>query len=152
MSSPSLYRAHSEKIRACQWSRFGRVQLFATPWTVAHHAAPLSMGFSRQGYWSGFPCPFPEDLPTQGSNPCLLHLLHWLVCSLPLGPSGNSLYCIWMIPTEAPKAQQHSEILEGKIKRSKTLLLSLSRGQENRWDKLFFRPGSGRDGNSVEPS
>ena len=34
------------------------VQLFATPWTVAHQA-PLSMGFSRQEYWSGLPFPSP---------------------------------------------------------------------------------------------
>ena len=38
------------------------VQLFATPWTVAHQA-PLSMGFSRQEYWSGVPFPTPGDLP-----------------------------------------------------------------------------------------
>ena len=37
-------------------------QLFATPWTVACKA-PLSMGFSRQKYWSGLPCPSPENLP-----------------------------------------------------------------------------------------
>ena len=36
-----------------------------TPWTVAHQA-PLSMGFSRQEYWSGLPCPSPEDLPDPG--------------------------------------------------------------------------------------
>ena len=35
---------------------------FATPWTVARQA-PLSMGFSRQEYWSGVPFPSPEDLP-----------------------------------------------------------------------------------------
>ena len=35
-----------------------RVQLFATPWTVAYEA-PLSMEFSRQQYWSGLPFPFP---------------------------------------------------------------------------------------------
>ena len=35
-------------------SRFSHVLLFATPWTVAHQA-PLSMGFSRQEYWSGLP-------------------------------------------------------------------------------------------------
>ena len=38
------------------------VQLSATPWTAAHQA-PLSMGFSRQEYWSGVPCPPPGDLP-----------------------------------------------------------------------------------------
>ena len=41
------------------------VQLFVTPQTVAHQA-PLSMGFSRQEYWCGLPCPPPEDLPDLG--------------------------------------------------------------------------------------
>ena len=45
-----------------------RVRLFATPWTVAYQA-PLSMGFSRQGYWSGLPFPSPEDLPDPGIEP-----------------------------------------------------------------------------------
>ena len=49
-----------------------RVQLFATPRTVAYQASP-SMGFSRQGYWSGLPIPSPEDLPDPGSNPGLPH-------------------------------------------------------------------------------
>ena len=38
------------------------VQLFVTPWTVAHQAL-LSMGFPRQEYWSGLPFPPPGDLP-----------------------------------------------------------------------------------------
>ena len=42
-----------------------RVQLFATPWTVAYQALP-SMGFSRQEYWSGVPVPSPGDLPNPG--------------------------------------------------------------------------------------
>ena len=46
-------------------SRFSRVQLFVTPWTVAHQA-PLSVGFSRQRYWSGLSCPCPGDLPNPG--------------------------------------------------------------------------------------
>ena len=49
-----------------------RVQLFATPWTVARQA-PMSMGFSRQGYWSGLPCPPLGDLPSPGSNLGLQH-------------------------------------------------------------------------------
>jgi len=44
------------------------VQLFATLWTVAHQAPP-SMGFSRQEYWSGLPCPPPGDLPDPGIKP-----------------------------------------------------------------------------------
>ena len=42
-----------------------RVQLSATPGTVAYHT-PLCMGFSRQEYWSGLPLPFPEDLSDPG--------------------------------------------------------------------------------------
>ena len=45
-----------------------RVQLFVTPWTVAYQAS-LSMGFSRQEYWSGLPFPYPEDLPSPGIEP-----------------------------------------------------------------------------------
>ena len=43
------------------------VQLFATLWTIARQA-PLSMGFSRQEYWSGLPCPYPGDLPDKIDN------------------------------------------------------------------------------------
>ena len=49
-------------------SCFSHVRLFATPWTVACQA-PLSMGFSRQEYWSGLPCPPPGDLPDPGIEP-----------------------------------------------------------------------------------
>ena len=49
-------------------SRYSHVRLFATPWTVARQA-PLSMGFSRQDYWSGLPCPPPGDLPNPGIKP-----------------------------------------------------------------------------------
>ena len=45
-----------------------RVRLFATPWTVAYQAS-LSMGFSRQEYWSGLPFPSPGDLPDPGIAP-----------------------------------------------------------------------------------
>ena len=45
-----------------------RVRLFATPWTVAYQAS-LSMGFSRQEYWSGLPFPSPGDLPDPGIEP-----------------------------------------------------------------------------------
>ena len=51
------------------------VELFVTPWTVAHQA-PLSMGFSKQEHWSGLPFPSLGIFPTQRSNLCLLCLLH----------------------------------------------------------------------------
>ena len=44
------------------------VQLFATPWTVAHQA-PLSMGFTRQEYWSRLPFPSRRNLPNPGIKP-----------------------------------------------------------------------------------
>ena len=40
-----------------------------TPWTTAAYQAPLSMGFSRQGNWSGLPFPSPGDLPNPGIEP-----------------------------------------------------------------------------------
>ena len=45
-----------------------RVRFFVTPWTVAYQA-PLSMGFSRQGYWSGLPFPSPGDIPNPEIKP-----------------------------------------------------------------------------------
>ena len=52
---------------------FSHVQFFATPWTVACQA-PLSMGFSRQEYWSGLPFPPPGDVPDPGIEPVSLVL------------------------------------------------------------------------------
>ena len=49
-------------------SPLSHVQLFATPWTVALQA-PLSMGFSRQEYWSGLPFLSPGDLSDPGIKP-----------------------------------------------------------------------------------
>ena len=61
------------------------VRLFATPWTVAYQA-PLSMGFSRQEYWSGLPCPSPWDLP----NPRIeLRSPTLRADSLPVEPPGR---------------------------------------------------------------
>ena len=52
----------------CILSSFSLIWLFETLWTVAHQA-PLSMGFSRQEYWSGLPWPPPGDLPDPGMEP-----------------------------------------------------------------------------------
>ena len=63
-----------------------RVRLLATPWTVAYQD-PLSMGFSRQEYWSGLPFPSPGDLPDPGielGSPALQ------ADTLPSGPSGKA--------------------------------------------------------------
>ena len=78
-----------------------RVQLFVTPWTVALQA-PLSMGFSRQESWSGFPFPTPGDLLTQRSSPCLLCPLHWQVDSLPLAPPIKPRFISIATPPPVP--------------------------------------------------
>jgi len=52
----------------CMLSCLSHVWLFVTLWTVAHQA-PLSIGFSRQEYWSGLPCTPPGDLPDPGIKP-----------------------------------------------------------------------------------
>ena len=52
-------------------SCFNHVQLLVTPWTIAHQAS-LSMGFSKQEYWSELPCPTPGDLPDPGIEPMSL--------------------------------------------------------------------------------
>ena len=55
----------SWSVSVCMLSGFSHIWLFVTLWTVACQA-PLSMGFSRQEYCSGLPCPPPRDLPNPG--------------------------------------------------------------------------------------
>ena len=68
------------------------VQLSATPWTVARQA-PLSMGFFRQQYWSGLPCPPPGDLPDPGIKPVSPGAPSLQADSLPLSHRGSPTYC-----------------------------------------------------------
>ena len=68
-------------------SHFSRVQLFATLWTLACQA-PLSMGFSRQEYWSGLPFPSPGDLPHPGIEIVSLTSLALAGESLHIGTSS----------------------------------------------------------------
>ena len=63
----------------------GGVFIFATPWTIAHQA-PLSVGFSRRGYWSWLPFPSPGDLADPGIEPSLVH---WQADSLLLSHQGS---------------------------------------------------------------
>ena len=65
-----------------------RVQLFATPWTVAHQA-PLSMGFSRQEYRSGLPFLSPGDLPDPGIEPMSPALAGGFFTTEPPGTPGK---------------------------------------------------------------
>ena len=67
-------------MHACVLNHFSCVQFFATLWTVAHQA-PLSMGFPRQEYWRGLPCPheilYPQPVLTSAlGDMCILSLLY----------------------------------------------------------------------------
>ena len=62
-------------MNVCMLKLLSHAQLFAAPWTIVHWAS-LSMEFSRQEYRSGCPFLFHGIFPIQGSNTCLLCLLH----------------------------------------------------------------------------
>ena len=74
----------------CVLSCYSHVQLFVILWSVTHHA-PLSMGFSRQEYWNGFPCPRLGDLPDPGIEPESLMSPTLAVRFLPLRPPEKPL-------------------------------------------------------------
>ena len=76
--------------RACVCAGCSIVSDSTTPWTVAHQA-PLSMGFSRQEYWSGLPLPSPGDLPYPGIEPGSPALQADSLPSEPPGEPRNSL-------------------------------------------------------------
>ena len=76
-------------IGPCMLSHFSHVQVFMTPWTVVLQA-PLSTRFSRQEYWSGFPCPPSGDLPNPGIEP-----------ASPVDPAGG------FFTTEPPRKPQN---------------------------------------------
>ena len=72
-------------------SSFCGVQLFVTLWTIARWV-PLSLGFSRQGYWSGLPCPPPGDLPNPGIEPTSLTSPALAVGFFTTGATWEALY------------------------------------------------------------
>ena len=72
----------------CMLSCFSRIWLFATLWTVACQVS-LSTEFFRQEYWRGCHALLQGIFLTQGSNLCLLHLLHWEAGPLRLAPPGK---------------------------------------------------------------
>ena len=65
----------------------------ATVWMVPLQA-PLSMGFSRQEYWSELPCPSPGDLPSTRDPTRVSRLLHWQAGSCPLAPPGKPRHAL----------------------------------------------------------
>ena len=96
----------SSDILLRKWKSLSRVQLFTIPWTVVYQAS-LSMGFSRQEYWSGLPFPAPGDLPNPGIKPRSPALQADALPSEPpgmplLGYMSSHLGPIWMIQNSFP--------------------------------------------------
>ena len=81
----NINRQLSQKF-VCMLSGFSHIWLFVILSATAGQAH-LSMGFSRQEYWSGLSCPSPGDLPDLGIK--LTSFVHWQVSSLPLVPPGK---------------------------------------------------------------
>ena len=82
---------------------FSRIQLFRTPWTIAHQV-PLLTEFSRQEYWSRLSFPSPGDLPNQGLNPDLLHgkqILYWAY------QTGNPITYMWNLKNTTNRWRWH---------------------------------------------
>ena len=91
-TSRATWEALFEKC-VCVLSCFSHIRLFATLWTVAHQAS-LSMGFSRQEYWSGLLCPLPGDLLDTGIELGFPTLHVDSLLSKPLGRPQTSSYKI----------------------------------------------------------
>ena len=85
-----------------------RVRLFATLWTVAYQA-PLTVGFSRQEYWSGLPFPSPGDLPNPGIEPGSPALQ---ADALPSEPPGKLIYCVAAAAAAAKSLQSCSTLCD----------------------------------------
>ena len=92
------------------------------------HQAPLSIEFSRQGYWSGLPFLLQGIFPTQASNP---HLLHWQADSLPLSHQGSLV---------EKEMATHSSILAWRIPWTEELggLQSTGRKESDTTERLHF--------------
>ena len=110
VSFTSVSRPHPSKISilssdylslswvlACRLSHFSRVQLFATPWTVARQA-PLSVRYSpSRSTGVGCHALLQGIFPTQGSNSSLLHFLHRRRILYPLSHLGSPIFIIWIL-------------------------------------------------------
>ena len=84
----------------CYVQLLSRVQLCVTPWTVACQA-PLSMGFSRQEYWSGLPFPSPGDYTDPGMelvSPVAPALAGRFFTTEPPGKSYNTIFFVFFTP------------------------------------------------------
>ena len=92
-------------MHVCMLSHLSHVWLCVTLWTLALQA-PLSMGFSKQEYWSGLPCPPPGDFPNPGIKPASPISPALPVDSLPLSHQGSPSLRIYKGPMLHPHQHQ----------------------------------------------
>ena len=85
-----------------------RVRLFVTQWTIAYQV-PLSVGFSRQEYWSGLPFPSPGDLPDPGIEPGSPVSR---ADSLPSEPPGKVSPTLWVLTRVGQAWTEESDRLQ----------------------------------------
>ena len=108
-------------------SHFCHVPVFATLWTVAHQA-PVSMGFSREEYWSRLLCFPPGDLLNPGIKPESLMSPAWKAGSLLLAPPGKPfemvIIAVMMIESSDLHPHLPRGITCGLLKITHTWLLS----------------------------
>ena len=103
----------------CVGCHFRRVRLFAILWTVARQA-PLSVGFSRQEYWSELPCLPPDDLSDPGIEPESLVSPALAGSSLPLAPH---ISCGWWKTEPGPTLPSQPALRLSDATKTPTLLL-----------------------------
>ena len=137
-------------------SCFSHVQLFVTLWTVAHQV-PLSMGFSRQEYWSGLPFPSLGDLPDPGiklaflMSSSLIDKLFTTSITMekPMAPHSSTL--AWKIPwTEEPGRLQSMGLLRVGHDWATWLSLFTFMHWRRRWQPTpVFLPGESQGRGSL---
>ena len=138
-------------------SHFSRIWLFVIPWTVACQA-PLSMGSSRQQYWSGVPCPPPGAFPDPTTEPLSpaspamqadsLPLSHQEASQGPQGSVGHTLSCCFKLSwhlkwLEVRMWQQLARSLRDPFRGQLTFLESVP---------VDFLPGIGQKNSKFQSS
>ena len=134
---------------ACMLSHFGCVQLRMMLWTAACQV-PLSMGFSRQVYWSGLLCPPPRNCSDPGIKPVSLMppaLAGWFFTTAPPGKPILSIWSSNCAPWYSPKGAEklcpnenlHSDVYSSLIHECQNLEATKMSFDCQMVNKLLFR-------------
>ena len=80
------------------------------------------MGYPRQEYWIGLPCPSPGDLPNPGIEPASLCLLRWQASSLSLVPPGKPTYSVFSAGRDNGKYETAEQLITNETVSNETVL------------------------------